>query len=95
MHRVFWIVCLLLSSSIVTGQSYRSYDGSFNNSQNPEWGAKNDILSQITSPAFGDGYSSLSGEERPNPRSISNYIFDQNESIKDPLHLSDFLWTFG
>ena len=95
MHRVFWIICLLISSSVILGQSFRSHDGSFNNSLNPTWGAKGDILTQITSPAFEDGFSTMAGADRPNPRAISNYIFDQTESISDPLTLSDFLWTFG
>lgn len=95
MHRVLWILSPLLISASLLGQSYRSIDGYFNNPQNPLWGAKGDMLSQITTPSYSDGISEVSGLDRPNARRISNYIFDQKTVIPDPLALSDYLWIFG
>lgn len=77
------------------GQSLRSIDGFNNNNSYPEWGAEGDELFHLTNPAFGDGISSMSGDERPNPRVISNTLFSQSVIIPDDQNLSDFIWSFG
>jgi len=77
------------------GQAYRTIDGSFNNTTNIQWGASGDILTTITTPAFDDGISQVSGTSRPNAREISNYVSAQSESISSNLSLSDYLWSFG
>ncbi len=79
----------------MSSQSVRSYDGSFNNVLNPEWGSAGDILSQRTSIGFADGYSDPGGLDRPNPREISNELFSQETSTLDVKNLSDFVWVFG
>jgi len=64
-------------------QTVRSIDGSFNNSLNPDWGAEGTELFQLTEPRFSDGISAMNGEDRPNPRLISNTLFSQEDNIFD------------
>jgi hypothetical protein len=35
------------------------------------------------------------GQDWPNPREVSNLLFQQNGVINDQLELSDFVWAFG
>ena len=77
------------------GQTLRSIDGFYNNTVHPEWGSEGDVLVNITSIQFSDGISEPNGETRANPRSISNLMFEQEESIPDGQSLSDYVWVFG
>jgi len=79
----------------LAGQSIRAIDGSNNNTITPQWGMVGDDLFELTSPAFGNNVSSITGTTRPNPRFISNELFDQSELIFDDQNFSDFLWVFG
>lgn len=74
---------------------YRTYDGSFNNRSNIQWGAVGDHLRLMVPLSYADGYASPSGADRPNPRELSNEIFFQNRLLNDPLKLSDFCWVWG
>ncbi len=76
-------------------QLYRTIDGSFNNLENPRWGAAGDNLQRLTDVGYADGISAPGGVDRPSPREISNAIFAQDGLINDPLNLSDFTWVFG
>ena len=49
----------------------------------------------LTDPAYSDGIGDMSDFDRPNPRHISNVIFDQIDLIPDNRNLSDFVWVFG
>ncbi len=76
-------------------QNYRTADGSFNNLINPNWGAAGTNLRRITDIGYSDGISSPAGQDRPNPRYLSNEIFSQENTINDMLGLSDYCWVFG
>jgi len=92
------ILIVLVSFSfgtIINAQEFRSIDGFGNNQSNPELGASGAELLRVTDVAYGDGISSLAGQDRPNPRTISNMMFDQEESLFDQFNLSDFNWAFG
>lgn len=54
-------------------------------------------LSRLTSPAYGDGLSTPSGSDRPNPRTISNAICDQASPIIIPntKNCTDLFWLWG
>ncbi len=93
--RSFFLILFCFINTLLIGQSIRSIEGSHNNSQNTEWGAEGDELYLITTPAFEDGVSEMTGQDRPNPRHISNYLFSQEETISDDQNLSDFIWVFG
>ena len=73
----------------------RSYDGTNNNLQHSEWGAAGTDQLSVVSNGFSDGISAPGGDDRPNPRTISNEIFNQEVSVPDPLKLSDFAWVWG
>ncbi len=94
-YKTLYIVLFAVMSSSLMGQSLRSIDGVNNNTSNPEWGAEGDELYHLTYPTFGDGISSMTGAERPNPRRVSNELFAQSELLPDEQNLSDFLWAFG
>jgi len=96
MYRLLWsVLFVVFTFSLLTSQSYRSIDGTFNNVSNIEWGASGHVLSSITSSSFSDSISSINGSDRPNPRYISNYISAQEDKINSSLSLSDYLWAFG
>ena len=93
-----YILQIVLSLAILPfliAQEYRSIDGSGNNPFYPTWGAQNTPLVNYVPFAYADGYAAPNGNDRPNPRIISNIVFDQDNLINDPMGLSDLLWNFG
>lgn len=94
-------ILMLFVSNVLLAQSldtdlYRTYDGKFNNVENPDWGAVGDKLLLSNKIGYGDGISSPAGKEyRPNPRYASNLLFSQNKFISEPRGLSDYTWVFG
>lgn len=93
--KVYLVLILFCLPALGFTQTVRSIDGSFNNSLNPDWGAEGTELFQLTEPRFSDGISAMNGEDRPNPRLISNTLFSQEDNIFDDNNLSDFIWVFG
>ena len=90
------LVSLLMFSSLsLFAQANRTYDGTLNNVSNPDWGAVNDILVRSTTIGYEDGISTPAGQNRPNPRMISNNLFAQTGLVDDPLSLSNFIWVWG
>lgn len=75
--------------------NYRTIDGTQNNLDETDWGAAHTALRQQTTLGFADGFSALGGENRPNPRVVSNNLFAQDGLINDPTGLSDFVWVWG
>lgn len=97
----YWKGLLLAALTVVgamnpaAAQENRSYDGSGNNLNYSEWGSAHTHMKYFVGNAFADGISEPSGEDRPNPREVSNIIFDQPEFIESNLGISDFGWGFG
>lgn len=83
-------VCLPASA-----QQIRSYDGSMNNPTHPTWGQAGEPILRVTTNGYADLMAAAGGTTRPNPRLISNVIFNQTERLPNALGLSDFWWTFG
>ena len=73
----------------------RSITETNNNIENPDWGSTGAHLITAVSNGFGDGISTPGGQDRPNPRDISNKICDQDGDIYDNLELSDFSFVWG
>ncbi|MGY8771236.1 MAG: peroxidase family protein [Pirellulales bacterium] len=73
----------------------RSIDGSGNNVKNPEWGSAGTQLVRSTTAEYGDGISTLAGEDRPSAREVSNAVSDQTESVVNSRFLTDYLWQWG
>ena len=91
------LICLIYFSfsAVLLAQEFRSIDGFNNNNADPELGAAGAQMLRITDVAYGDGISSMAGQDRANPRTISNMMFEQQESLYDQLNLSDYNWAFG
>lgn len=101
MHRrplhliILLILPFSLSAQTVDFQLYRTYDGSHNNLDNPDWGAAGSNLLRVSPARYADGISAPTGVDRPNPREVSNTLFAQEGLLNDPLTLSDFCWGWG
>lgn len=91
------LLSVLLIFGFITAfaQDIRSYDGSFNNLTNTDWGTVHSNLDRVTDVAYADGISEPSGITRPNPRTISNDLFSQTGLLNDPRSLSSYIWTWG
>ena len=75
---------------------YRNIDGSLNNTRHPEMNEADTPLLRITSHAYGDGYSSMAGGDRPGPREISNAVLAQgDQKVFAATGASDVLWQWG
>ncbi|CAM2010382.1 peroxidase family protein [Acanthopleuribacter pedis] len=79
----------------VAQTEYRTIDGSNNNRNNPTWGTPFTQLERVVPPAYADGVSTLSGQNRPAPRDISNIVLSQSESKPSSKQLTDMVWVWG
>ena len=96
MERIILLLVSLTFFQLSTfGQENRTFDGSENNLQYPNWNATHSQLKRLTTTAYADGIAAPAGTTRPNPRIISNALFAQDSSLSDPRNLSDFVWVFG
>ena len=77
------------------GQENRTYNGSNNNIQSPHFGAVGTNQLQLASNGYSDSIAELGGVDRPNPRFISNVIFNQDGLVPDIMELSDYAWVWG
>ncbi len=96
MYRI--LLCLIFATLTVVssfGQNFRSYDGRGNNLDNPTWGSVFEPLEIETSLEYSDGMGAPTGQNRPNPRTISNLLFSQDSLLPDVMSLSDYVWAFG
>ncbi|MCA9797360.1 MAG: peroxidase, partial [Candidatus Eremiobacteraeota bacterium] len=82
----------------VRGPSFgevRRYDGGHNNLEHPDWGQTDSVLLRLTPPVYADGEQAPSGDDRPNPREISNQILNERGRYLDPRNLSGMVWAWG
>ena len=70
-------------------------DGYGNNVANPLQGAAEQPFIRLAEPAYSDGESEPSGEDRPNARAISNAICAQDEDLPNARGATDYLWQWG
>ncbi len=75
--------------------NYRTFNGTINNLNNTLWGAAGTNLTRKTSIGYRDRISSPAGQNRPNPRQISNELFAQAGLLNDVMGLSDYCWVWG
>jgi hypothetical protein len=73
----------------------RTISGVNNNLNHPEWGSEGSRLQHFVTPVFGDGMGAPSGQNRRNPREISNIVYAQDENIPDNIGLSDYNFAWG
>lgn len=84
------LLCLTLNA-----QEYRSFDGSDNNPIHSEWGAVGTNQLHYGTVGFSDGISEPAGQNRRNPRVLSNKLFEQSQLLPDATRLSDYAWVWG
>eukprot|EP01084_Bolivina_argentea_P161419 281001_1 len=78
---------------------FRSHSGVGNNINNPRYGSANTFVPRCLPAVYGDGFNSLTGETRMNPREISNVLSRQLPE-NDPIFvnnrdLTQFAWQWG
>ncbi|APZ91443.1 peroxidase family protein [Fuerstiella marisgermanici] len=74
---------------------YRSVDGTGNNLNDFELGSSNDLLIRMTSPEYGDGFSTPAGADRPGAREVSNAVVAQETTEPNDRGLTDLVWLWG
>ncbi|MAE64483.1 MAG: peroxiredoxin [Phycisphaeraceae bacterium] len=90
-------LCALAWSPLIPGASAenRTIDGGGNNPADADIGRAGTMLSRMVLSDYGDGVSTPAGGDRPDPRAISNGVFNQAASSPDPRGLSAFVWAWG
>ncbi len=87
-------VCLLAPLP-TTAQEYRTYDGFGNNLSNPTWGMGSGPMVRLFPSKYGDGVSSFGGQDRPNPRAISNAVCSQTAPRFSSRVLTNMVMQWG
>jgi len=73
----------------------RSIDGTGNNVSNPALGSAGTAQMRTMPSAYPDGIGAMAGASRPNPRAISNAMFQQSGSLPDAGGLTNWVWQWG
>lgn len=87
-------ICLLIVFTS-SAQENRTYSGHGNNLSNKAWGAAGSEMPRVSTVNYADGVSAINDTDLPEPRIVSNKLFDQDVSITDANNLSDYIWVFG
>ena len=84
--------CKVIRELVEFDYEFRKLDGTNNNNNG---GSVNKQLIRLTTPAYGDGLNTPSGQTRGNPREISNKIFNQPCPIPNPECVTNMFWLWG
>lgn len=97
MQQTSAVLVFILLSVAAWSQEVRSIDGSGNNvaPAKVQWGAVGTELNYNTSNGYADAIAEPAGQLRPNPRIISNVLFDQKGVLAERDNRSDYIWIFG
>ena len=74
---------------------FRSFDGTGNNINNLQLGSAGSAVINIAPLEYGNGYSTPSGQDRANPRAISNLLAEQTQDTPSDRGLTNLIWAFG
>lgn len=86
----------LAAGAAVAGAEYRPIDGSGNNLVHTTWGAaETRLMRYMPSEYGGTGAWEIGGENRPNPRLVSQTLFDQPYAVFNARGLTDMVWQWG
>ncbi len=96
MHRTaaFGLAAIVLVPALSHAEN-RSIDGTGNNVNNPGWGAAGSQLLRMADPAYGDGYQSMAGAGRLEPREVSNMVVSQPGEVINSRRATDWVWQWG
>lgn len=78
-----------------TAEAVRSIDGVVPDRIQSHWGAAGTQLLRWTTPAYQDGMSAPTGEDRAGARQVSNIVNREDRAIANPVGASSFLWQWG
>ena len=95
LHLIYLMAIALICPQTSFAQGNRTIDGTGNNPNHLEWGAVGTNQLMTGTIGFADGISAPGGQDRPNPRLISNMLFIQNTLANDPRDLSAYCWAWG
>lgn len=75
----------------------RTFDGRGNNQEHNNWGRAHTQLLRFTKPSYYGSGNIPSGQDRPNPRLISNLVCQDSEgtAMVSPNKLSNYMWAWG
>ena len=82
-------------AKVASSSIFRSVDGTGNNLKHPAWGSFGAPIVRNMPAGYGDGVSTPGGASRPNPRTVSNVVVAQEESMPNTIGYSDYLWQWG
>lgn len=85
----------LQTQPAVFPESFRTIDGSENNSRHPDWGSAGVELLRLTTVDYADGVGEPAGQGRRSAREISNVCMAQETPTLNATGASDFLWQWG
>ncbi|MEZ4957962.1 MAG: peroxidase family protein [Saprospiraceae bacterium] len=89
------VTIFFLHLSLISQAQNRTYDGSMNNLTHPNWGAAGSEITRVVTNGYADLISEPGMVNYPNPREVSNFLYDQSAMMPNPLNISDFGWAFG
>ena len=98
MKSLLGLIILAFFATPITAFSqyeFRTIDGFGNSAQNPEQGAAHSEILSLCRVGFEDGLSEPKGASLPNPRTVSNEIFNQLTPKPSEQNLNDLWWAFG
>ncbi|MEM8547701.1 MAG: peroxidase family protein [Pseudomonadota bacterium] len=81
----------------VGAREVRSFDGTGNNIDQPDWGSSFSHLQRLSAVAYADGVSAFAGPDRASARVISNVVVSQaeGESLPNTRQHTDMVWQWG
>jgi hypothetical protein len=72
-----------------------SLDGKGNNPAHPMWGAAGADLVRVAGAAYADGISTPAGENRANPRLISNTVGVLTTEFSNARNMASYVYAWG
>lgn len=84
-----------LKSFLREEHEFRNFDGSENNPNDSQIGQTNEQLLRVAPPNYLPDGSTPNTFDRPNPRDISNEIFNQTDSVPNQQGASAMFWLWG
>jgi hypothetical protein len=88
------VLVLTPLSQAADSLTFRTLDGSGNNTAHPEWGKSGRPYLRVATARYGDGVKTLVAG--PNARRISNRIFnDRSQNVFSERNLSQWAWLWG
>lgn len=93
------LFCISTSQAVFANADHytsRTIDGKYNNLKNKNWGKSGCPFSRFAQDQYTDKKDGeMPLEHLPNPRTVSNEIFNQKAEVLNDRNLSDIVWQWG